>query len=72
MKRWSGPVVAVLLAAGTFAAVALAARTCLKLKNPEVGVSTGTARSGEDRCERKRRVTVRHDEDRDGYDRSDF
>jgi len=71
MKRWS-LVVAVLLVAGAFAAVALAAKTNITLKNPQFGVYTGKATSSDNACKRKRKVTVRHDQDGDGYDRRDF
>ena len=72
MKRWSGPVVAVLLVAGAFAAIAFAAKTTVTLKNPEFGTYTGKANSPSGPCERNRKVTVRHDQDRDGYDRRDY
>ena len=72
MKRSHAVMLAVLLAAGALATIALAASSSLTLSNPAFGVYKGKVRSGEDRCEVNRNVTVRHDEDRDGYDRHDF
>ena len=72
MKRPPALLLVALLAAGAFAAVAFAAGSSVSLTNPDPGVYQGNVSSGNDKCEPNRKVIVRHDEDRDGYDRSDY
>ena len=72
MKRSHAVILAVLLAAGALATIAFAAASSVSLKNPSYGVYKGKVSSGNDKCEANRKVTVRHDQNRNGYDRSDY
>ena len=72
MKRWPRLILALLLATGAIVATAFAAGSSLTLTNSKPGVYTGTVSSGNDKCEPNRKVIVRHDQNRNGYDRSDY
>jgi hypothetical protein len=44
----------------------------LTLSNPDPGQYEGKVANSSRKCRKRRSVTVKHDEDKDGYDRGDF
>ena len=68
---------ALMIALGVVAAVAVASTAIggggtLSLTNPAAGEYAGKVSGVAGKCKRGRNVTVRHDEDEDGYDNGDF
>jgi hypothetical protein len=76
MKRGIAVALAASMAAALFAIGALAARTevssAITLSNGEPTIYEGSVQSSRRACERRRRVKIFHDQNRNGVDPSDY